>query len=127
MVVPWGKILRILIVETDRRLATTLDNVITDAGHICIGIARSAPEAVDLAATGSADLALIDTALGDGAAAYELAHELQDRWMIKCLMLGRAPARVRPEPKHFQSLTKPPSEDALLAALETLEREFDLN
>jgi DNA-binding NarL/FixJ family response regulator len=65
---------RILIVEDDFLVSTTLEAALTDAGFVVVGVAASAAEAVRLAQTERPHLAVVDIRLtgeGDGVVAAE--------------------------------------------------------
>lgn len=71
--------LRILVVEDEGLIAMDIEATIEDEGHIAVGWARSAGEALELYGSTEPDLAFLDVQLVDGTTGIQVANELQTR------------------------------------------------
>jgi DNA-binding response OmpR family regulator len=58
--------LRVLIVEDESLIALSVEDALTDAGHIVSGIAASQAEAIEFAAAEPPDCAVVDIRLASG-------------------------------------------------------------
>ena len=90
--------LKILIVEDDSQLATTLKYLVEDnPRYRVIGIAEDADGAVELAEQHSPDLALVDLHLARGTTGFSVAVRLND-FDVACLFVtGRPPSFPLPD------------------------------
>jgi two-component system, response regulator PdtaR len=68
--------LRILIVEDEALIALELESLLQDDGHLPIGIAATAREAMALGEL-EPDLALVDVHLADGPTGIDVARRLR--------------------------------------------------
>lgn len=110
---------RVLIVEDQPIIALALADSLTEMGAVVAGAASSIGEALKLASTIEADVAVLDLWLGD-ALAYPVGDILHQRGIPFVVISGAAraeePATVRDAPR----LIKPFMADELLAALRSL-------
>lgn len=90
--------LKILIVEDDSQLATTLKYLVEDnPRYQVIGLAEDADEAVAQAERQHPDLALVDLHLANGSTGFSAAVRLGD-FDIPCLFVsGKAPSFPMPD------------------------------
>lgn len=70
--------LRILIVEDEMTIALMVEDMLTDLGHQVAGIAMRLPQALSLAQTVEADVAILDINL-DGRKSFPVAEILNRR------------------------------------------------
>ena len=69
---------KILIVEDEMLIAMEIESVVEDQGHISVGIATTAREAIKIAETEKPDLALVDLHLADGVTGHEVGRQLAE-------------------------------------------------
>ncbi len=69
--------LRVLIVEDEALLLMQLEMILEDAGHIVVGTAMSASEAIKVAEKTRPDLAFVDVHLLDGPTGLTVAQHLR--------------------------------------------------
>ena len=69
--------LRVLIVEDEALLLMQLEMILEDAGHIVVGTAMSATEAIRVAEDTRPDLAFVDVHLLDGSTGLTVAQHLR--------------------------------------------------
>lgn len=69
---------RVLVVEDEAAISMLLEDMLTDFGCEVVGTAARLPAALDLARTGSFDLAILDVNLA-GDPIYPVAEALADR------------------------------------------------
>ncbi len=98
---PWGEeapVLKILIVEDDRQLATTLKYLVEDnPRYRVVGIADDVDSAVAAAAEHRPELALVDLHLARGSTGFSVAVRMSD-FDIPCFFItGRAPDFPMPD------------------------------
>ncbi len=67
---------KVLIVEDEVLIAMETEAIIEDLGHVPVGIAATAREALVLAAAETPDLALVDVNLADGPTGPEVGEQL---------------------------------------------------
>jgi two-component system, response regulator PdtaR len=91
-------VLRILIVEDDSQLATTLKYLVEDnPRYRVVGIADEEDSAVAAAARHLPDLALVDLRLAHGSTGFSVAVRLGD-FGVPCLFVsGKAPSFPMPD------------------------------
>lgn len=87
--------MRILIVEDEAIIAFTMDDALTAAGHVVVGIARDEEAAEILAAECRPDLALVDLRLADGASGATAARLLRERHGIPSIFVSGNPLDCR--------------------------------
>ena len=90
--------LKILIVEDDSQLASTLKYLVEDnPRYRVVGVAEDLPGALDVAETENPDLALVDLHLARGSTGFSVAVRLND-FDIPCLFVsGKAPSFAMPD------------------------------
>jgi CheY-like chemotaxis protein len=79
--------LRILIVEDEVITAIELESYLEDLGHIVVGIAGTAPDALAAAEQHRPDLILMDIRLAQGGDGVEVATELRRRYDLPSVFL----------------------------------------
>jgi 1,2-diacylglycerol 3-beta-glucosyltransferase len=79
--------LRVLIVEDEAVLATTLELLIEDAGHTVVGWALDGTQARKLAANHEPDLALVDIQLRHGDDGVTVARDLAEQLGVRVIFL----------------------------------------
>lgn len=72
------KPLRVLVVEDEMIIAMLLEDVLGELGHQVVGVAMRLPQAMELAGSVEADLAILDINL-DGKKSFPIAQMLVDR------------------------------------------------
>ena len=109
--------LSVLIVEDQALVAMELQFLIEDAGHDVVAWATDMEEARSALERSSADLALVDIHLADGATGTQLASHLRDRGIPVVFMTANA-KRV---PQEFAGavgiIAKPYTANSVMAAL----------
>src|SRR5215213_6386665 len=86
-----GQKCRVLVVEDEALIAMLVEDMIHDSGGEMVGSAGKLTDAVDLARTAQADVALLDLNLA-GALAYPVADVLRERGMPIVFTSGHVPA-----------------------------------
>lgn len=81
--------MRVLIVEDEILIAMAVEGIVADAGHVCVGIAADSSAARAMAR--SADLALVDLNLRDGATGQELGVMLAERHGVTVVFMTADP------------------------------------
>ncbi len=90
--------LKILIVEDDAQLATTLKYLVEDnPRYRVVGIADDVDSAIALADAHRPDLALVDLHLARGSTGFSVAVRLNDHDIPSLFVTGRAPGFARPD------------------------------
>jgi DNA-binding response OmpR family regulator len=95
---------RLLIVEDDVLLASSLEELLSHAGFEVVGIAGSGATAVSLAGERHPQLALIDIRLVGPIDGIELACQLREEFQIPAIFLS---GLTDPETKERAFLAKP--------------------
>ncbi len=98
---------RIFIVEDEYLIAATLEDIVADLGHICIGPVATLPAAMALAETEMFDCALVNMVL-DGKPADPLCELLEGKGIPFAFATGLDEAgegRWRDRPKIFKPYT----------------------
>ncbi len=80
--------LRVLIVEDEAILALDLEGQVEDAGHVVVGIAADAGQAIHAAETTRPDMAFMDLRLANGSSGIDAARALHERWNIPCVFIS---------------------------------------
>jgi two-component system, response regulator PdtaR len=114
-------VLKILIVEDDSQLATTLKYLVEDnPRYRVVAIADDADNAVAAAEYHSPDLALVDLHLARGSTGFSVAVRLSD-FEVPCLFVsGKAPSFPMPD-LALGCLTKPFTAEEVHRALNLAE------
>jgi len=79
---------RILVVEDDPVIATSMSELLEAAGHQVLGIADNEASAVKLVARGRPDLALVDIKLGKKGDGVRIALRLKARHPLKVVFVS---------------------------------------
>jgi CheY-like chemotaxis protein len=70
--------LRVLVVEDEMMIAMLLEDMLADLGHHVAGVAMRLPQALEMAKTADADIAILDINL-DGRRSFPVAEILRER------------------------------------------------
>ena len=90
--------LRIMVVEDDRQLATTLKYLVEDnPRYQVVAIADDLDSALDAAATHRPELALVDLRLAHGTTGFSVAVRLADEDIPVLFVTGKAPDFPMPD------------------------------
>nr|WP_321182222.1 response regulator [Methylobacterium sp. Leaf122] len=112
---------RLLIVEDDWVLALELQSCLQSLGHVVVGMAATAPAAVEAAETHRPDLVLMDVRLANGTNGIDAASEIQKRLgILSIFMTASADVQTRAQVAQIRSLellSKPVTLNAIAAAL----------
>jgi two-component system, response regulator PdtaR len=93
-----ASVLKILIVEDDFQLATTLKYLIEDnPRYRVVGIAADVAGAVDLAEAHDPHLALVDLHLANGSTGFNVAARLNEYEIPSLFVSGKAPSFPMPD------------------------------
>jgi DNA-binding NarL/FixJ family response regulator len=91
-------VLRILIVEDDSQLATTLKYLVEDnPRYRVVGIADDADSAIAAAEANDPDIALLDLHLARGSTGFSVAVKLADLHVPVLFVSGKAPSFPMPD------------------------------
>ena len=82
--------LRILVVEDEALIALELECLLCDLGHVMVGIACNAGEAIALGRSTVPDVALVDVHLTDGPTGVDVARALSDSRIAVVFMTANA-------------------------------------
>jgi CheY-like chemotaxis protein len=88
-------VLRILIVEDEATIAMLIEDMIMELGHEPYAIASRLGMAMEMAASGDFDLAILDVNL-DGSTSTPVAHALQGRGIPFFFATGYGRAGIDP-------------------------------
>lgn len=90
--------LKILIVEDDRQLATTLQYLVEDnPRYRVVGLAEDAAGAIAIAEQDEPDLALIDLHLAHNSTGFSVAARLNEQGVPCLFVSGKAPSFPMPD------------------------------
>lgn len=114
---------RILVVEDDYLVALETEQQLLDAGYEVIGIATTAEEAIDLAASEKPDLTVMDIRLAGLRDGIDAAIEISGKYGIPSIFAtahADDPTKKRAAAANARGwLQKPYSPSALIAAIKT--------
>jgi two-component system, response regulator PdtaR len=114
--------MKILIAEDNALVALDLEQQVTDAGHIVVGIADTACEAIALVMDRGADLALMDVSLADGSCGIDVALVLKERFGVPSVFVtATLPNQWTVSQVGIGHLSKPYSEEEVVAAIKAVE------
>ncbi len=115
-----------LVVEDEFLIADHIAYTLECAGHVIVGTAASADEALQALSDADADLAVLDIKLKGDMDGVELAHLLRDRGVPHIFISGSGDPGTRARADQTGALAflqKPFSESELIAVVESLSRE----
>ena len=102
-------------------VALSMDETLSTAGHLVVGIARDEVTAIRMAAASRPDLALVDLKLARNASGAAVARELRDRYGIPCVFVSSTPRdcqKVGLQIGVLGCLSKPFAPDELIEAVD---------
>ncbi|MFN3229857.1 MAG: response regulator [Asticcacaulis sp.] len=110
---------RILIIEDETIIALDLCDIVSGLGHVVVGQARTASDAVSKARSERPDLILADIQLADGSSGIDAVSDIIRDASIPVIFVTAFPERLltgeRPEPAFL--ITKPFRPDVVRAAI----------
>ncbi|MGH1572621.1 response regulator [Methylobacterium sp. P31] len=111
--------LRILVVEDEALIALELECLLDDLGHVTVGVAGTAAEAIAMGRTAAPDVALVDIHLIDGPTGIEVARALSSDRRITVVFMTANAKRI---PADFAGaigvIAKPYSERVVASTLD---------
>lgn len=113
--------LRLLVVEDEAIIAMLVEDALTMAGHLVVGVAESASEALAIAARETIDLALCDVRLAENDSGVTVARELSVRG-VPCLYVSGNCPTAADHPLIIGCVGKPFATAALSRAVEAAYR-----
>lgn len=113
--------LRLLVVEDEAIIAMLVEDALTMAGHVVVGVAESAAEALAIAAREPIDLALCDVRLAENDSGITVARELSSRGVPCLYVSGNCPTAAE-HPLIVGCVGKPFATAALSRAVEAAYR-----
>jgi CheY-like chemotaxis protein len=109
----------ILVIEDEAIVAMHIRSIIQEAGHRCVGTARTHQEAVAAVRALNPELILADISLADGSSGIDAVKEILDEYDVPVIFVTAYPERLltgeRPEPTFL--VTKPFDPQALVATI----------
>lgn len=78
---------KVLIVEDEPSIALDISGILKDDGYDIVGVARSGPKALDMLATRSPDIALLDISIEGQQTGIDIAHIIKDKYKIPYVFL----------------------------------------
>lgn len=113
--------MRVLIIEDEFLIATTLAKFITDAGHVVVGMTASAKNAIQLLNDRKCDAAVLDANLA-GSSSDPIGTALRLRGVPFVVVSGYSQRQLLSSLKDAPFLPKPVNPGELLDILEELTR-----
>lgn len=98
--------LRVVVVEDEALVIMLLEDMLTELGCHIVGLASHVEEAIKLAGSAEADLAILDLNL-DGTDAYAVAEQLVARGIPFIFATGYGPTGIRADFGARPTLQKP--------------------
>lgn len=86
-------VLKLLVVEDEAMTAMLIEDALHLHGHVVIGIAETASEAISIADRERPDIALCDVRLRDGENGVSVAHALADSGVVCLYLSAHCPAQ----------------------------------
>ena len=80
--------LRVLVIDDEFLIADYTTDILEEAGHVVVGTAASAEEALRVAAQHEIDLAVVDITLKGSMDGIELAHMLREQGLRHLFISG---------------------------------------
>lgn len=113
--------LRILIVEDEGMIAMDIEGTVEDEGHIAVGWATSADEAIRLYETSKPDIVFLDVQLLHGTSGIDVARNLRTRTGARYVFMTANPSKIEEDLiGGIGVLTKPFSNAKLVSTLRYL-------
>lgn len=112
--------MKILLVEDEYLVATSLKFVLETTGYEVVGVADDVVSAINEAERTHPKLAFVDIQLAQGDSGLVAAAELQKRGVICIFLTGNPPGGPRPD-LALGCLPKPFSDVGLVGAIKTAE------
>jgi two-component system, response regulator PdtaR len=110
--------LRVLIVEDEVLIALELEDMLSEAGYVPVGIAATASEAVRLGHDLKPDVALVDIHLADGSTGVDVARSLGGSDETAVVFMTANGRRIPPDfAGAVGAIGKPYSERSVTSAL----------
>jgi DNA-binding response OmpR family regulator len=112
--------MKILIVEDDVMVALSMDEALSDVGHIVVGLARDPAAAFRIVKESRPDLALVDLRLARDTSGAEVARHLRDRYGVPAVFVSGNPGDCKKVGFHIGALgclAKPFTPDELVEAV----------
>ena len=116
--------MRILIVEDEYLVATSLKYLLETMGYDVVGVADDVASAINEAGRTHPQMAFVDIQLAQGDSGLDAAAELQKRGVICIFLTGNPPGGPRPD-LALGCLPKPFSDIALAGAIKIAEAVID--
>lgn len=85
---------RVLVIEDEPLIALDLADLVTEAGHEVIGIARTKTDAISLARMTPPGLVIADVKLADGGSGLDAVGDLLDEMMVPVIFITAYPQRL---------------------------------
>ena len=117
--------MKILIVEDDVMLALSMDEWLTEVGHIVVGLARDPATAFRIAQLARPDLALVDLKLARDTSGAEVARHLRKRYGVPAVFVSGSPGDCKKIGFNIGALgclAKPFAPDELVEAIDVAYR-----
>lgn len=108
--------MKILIVEDEAMVALSLKFLLASHGHEIVGVADDMSTAIAHANANRPELAFVDIQLAHNASGLDVASELTSRGIMCVFLTGNSPETALSD-LAIGCLTKPCSDDALMAAI----------
>lgn len=111
--------MRVLIIEDEFLIATTLAQMLTDGGHVVTGMVGSAVKAIQMLDDRKCDVAVVDANLA-GSSAAPIAAALRKRGIPFVVISGYSKQQLLTGLQNAPFLPKPVDPTELLAAVSAL-------
>lgn len=115
--------MRILVVEDEALIALTIGDVLQNAGHDVVGLARDEQSAITMASRLRPELALVDLNLARGTSGAVAARALREQLGIPSVFVSGSPRECRAAAKESGALgclNKPFTEHELARSITAL-------
>ncbi len=114
--------LRVVIVEDEAIILMQLESLLEDTGHIVVGTAMSAKEAIPLILESRPELVLLDLHLKDGSSGVDVARAVRDQADLTIVFLTANVLRLSENLEGAAAvMAKPFNEQALQGSIAYLE------
>lgn len=114
--------LRLFLVEDEVLLLLQLETFLKEEGHVVVGTALSSGEAIEVARTIQADIALVDVHLADGPTGVEVGRFIVRQTGTAVVFMTANPTRISSDfSGAIGVIAKPYTQEGLRSALAYLE------